>query len=131
MATKFHATQAYSPRIKLSEPVEINEVSDFISGRSSYKRGMIKDILSEMAECFIHFFHTRQPVKLEEVGIFRPVMAKDGSIRINFKPDKRLLKKLSNKGINGPIKCKEMIGKSDEEFIARWNEEHPDDKIES
>lgn len=130
MATKFHATQAYSPRLKLSEPVEINEVAQFISGRSNQLRGTIKDVLSELAECFVHFFHSQQPVKLLEVGIFRPVMARDGSIRINFKPDKDLLRKLNMEDTKGAIKCKEMIGKSDEEFIARWNKEHPDDKIE-
>jgi hypothetical protein len=30
---------------------------------------------------------------------------------------------------NGVIVNKDMIGKSTEEMVQRWNQEHPDDKI--
>lgn len=129
MAKRMHAIQAYSPRIKLDTPLDINYISKFIAGRSSNNRGTVKNILSELHECLLHYFSIGQSIMLDEVGIFRPVIARDGSIRINFKPDRKLIKALNGLELNIKIKRKDMIGKSDEDCIARWNKEHPDDPV--
>lgn len=129
MAKKMNAVQAYSPRLKLLKPVEISEVSEFISGRTGRVKSTIKEILGEIHESLLFFLSMGKPVKLEDVGIFRPVLANDGSLRINFLPDQSLIKKFNNKGIDSEIKCKDMIGTTREEKITRWNNEHPDDPV--
>ncbi len=124
-----NAVQAYSPRIKLMKPVQMNDIANFIAGRSGRVKGSIKDVLSELHETFMHYLCIGKPVKLEEVGIFRPVMANDGTIRISFLPDPTLISKMNKKGVDAKIKCQDMIGTTSEEKIVRWNKEHPDDPV--
>lgn len=129
MAKKMNAVQAYSPRLKLQKPVEINDISEFIAGRTGRVRSTIKEVLGEIHETLLFYLAMGKPVKLEEVGIFRPVIANDGSLRINFLPDQELIKKFNKKGVDTEIKCKDMIGTTNEEKITRWNDEHPDDPV--
>ncbi len=130
MAKRMHAIQAYSPRIKLSTPLDIEYVSEFIAGRSSLNMGDVKNVFREIREALLHYFSVGQSVQMDDVGIFRPVIARDGSLRINFKADRKLIRKLNDAETNLNIKCKDMIGKTDADYIARWNDEHPDDPVE-
>jgi len=130
MAKRSHVMQRYTPRIKLDIPVKMNEVADYIESRASLNSGTIKNVIDELAASIVHFSHIRQPIKLDGLGIFRPVMARDGSIRISFVADQELLKRIKKAGIHGPIENKEFIGISEDELIAKWNEENPGDPVE-
>jgi hypothetical protein len=69
-------------------------------------------------------------VRLAGVGVFSPAVDKDGNFGLNYRADKELIKRLNDSGaFIGRIRNKDMIGKSTDDYIERWNEEHPDDKI--
>jgi nucleoid DNA-binding protein len=130
MATIMNAIQAYSPRILLGKIVSRKELVHYIAGRTGFNKGTIFNLLMEYQEAICFFNKAGRPVKLEGLGIFSPGIDKDGILRVNHRPDKELTIELNAKGaFEGDIKNKDMIGKSSDDFIVRWNEEHPNDKI--
>jgi hypothetical protein len=88
------------------------------------------NVLYELHDCLV--FHTQSgySVRLEGLGTFAPTINRDGGFRLNYRPDKRLVVKLGL-DFRGDIRNKQMIGKSSEEFIVRWNEEHPEDPVKT
>jgi len=130
MANLLKAIQSYTPRIKQGSPIKINDVAQYIAGRTALNEGSILNVLLEFQNSIIHYCSMGRPVKLEGLGIFSSGLNKNGLLRLNYRADKELIRKLSGEGFIGEMKNKDMIGKSTEEFIARWNREHPDDPIE-
>lgn len=130
MAKRSHVMQKYTPRIKLDIPNKTDIVSEYIEGRSSINSGTIKNVIDELASAIVYFSQLQQPVKLEGLGIFRPIMARDGTIRISFVADQKLVQKVNAAGIKGTPVNNDLIGATEQELIAKWNEEHPDDPVE-
>jgi hypothetical protein len=130
MAELLNAVQAYSPRIKSGLTVNMTELVRYIAGRTGFNRGTILNVLLELQDAIIFFNKAARPVKMEGLGIFSPGIDKNGSLRLNHRTDKEITAELNAKGeFKGIIKNKDMIGKSIDDFIERWNTEHPQDKI--
>jgi len=79
----------------------------------------------------VHFSKKGIPLKFDGIGIFKPGIDAKGNLRINFKKDKDLTEALMKEKPlpDLVIKNRDMIGKSADDFIARWNDEHPDDPV--
>ncbi len=130
MAEEVKAIRAYTPRVKQERTVDIWAVASFIEGRTSFNGGAIVNMLWEFREAVTYFALTGQPVRLEGLGVFAPRVDKNGVFGLNFRPDARLKSELNVDGkFKGEVVNRGMIGKSVDEMIQRWNEEHPDDKI--
>jgi hypothetical protein len=130
MAEEIKAIRSYTPRLKLGNMVDIKELVSIIQGRTSFNEGAILNMLTELRDAIIFFALAGRPVRLRELGIFAPRIDKNGRLGINFKIDKWLKSEMNVEGkYNGVIVNKDMIGKSIEEMIQRWNQEHPDDEI--
>lgn len=131
MAKKLKALRQYSPRVKQATPVPMSEFVGLIAMRTNLNKGIIKHMLSELHDCLLIYLRIGRPVKLDELGHFSTGMDKDGVLRVNFRPDKELINELNHEGMfDVGILNKNMLGKGLEDYIARWNEEHPDDPIE-
>lgn len=130
MAKMIQAYQAYSPRVKIQRMVEVDEVVRYISDRTGLNRSELLFALMEMHDCLYNYLRTGYSVRLPGLGSFAPAVDKNGSFSINHRPDKELTANLNNPNeYLGSIRNKDMIGKTEEDYIERWNEEHPDDKI--
>lgn len=131
MASRMAAIQAYSPRIKHPQKSGVNDLAAYISNRSTLNKGTVLNVLAEFHEAIVHFSKKAIPLKLDGLGIFKAGIDKNGNLRINFKTDKELTEALEKqKPIPElEIKNRDMIGKSVADYIARWNEEHPDDPV--
>ena len=130
MSDKIKAVYAYTPRVKLEPVVELHTLSSFIEGRTSFNRGAVVNMLTEISEAIVFFCMSGQPVRLPGVGILAPKVTKDGVYGLNFKMDAWLKSEMNVKGkFKGRVVNRDMIGKSVDEMVDRWNEEHPDDKI--
>jgi nucleoid DNA-binding protein len=130
MAEEVKAIRSYTPRVKLGNMVDIKELVSFIQGRTSFNEGAIINMLTELRDAIIFFNLSGRPVRLRELGIFAPRIDKNGRLGINFKIDKWLKSEMNVQGkYNGDIVNQDMIGKSIEEMVQRWNQEHPDDEI--
>lgn len=99
--------------------------------RGSLSEGIVWNVLMELRDVIVHEAMIGEAVKLEGLGTFTPSIDLDGTFKMTYRADKWLKGKL-NVPYNflGDIKNKDMIGKTVEDLVARWNEEHPDDLVE-
>lgn len=130
MAHVMKAIQAYSPRVTIPRMVQINEIVDYIADRTGLNTGTILYVMMELRDSLLTYTGMGYSVKLPGLGSYAPTIDMEGTIGINHKPDKRLLQKLNAPDrFTGDIRNKDMIGKSIDDFIERWNQEHPKDKV--
>jgi hypothetical protein len=94
--------------------------------------GSIEQTKMELRDHIIEFNRAGRAVKVDGLGTFSPSIELDGTLNIIFRPDPAL-----NHGINmpgtftGTIINREYIGKTGDELIQQWNEDHPDDQVQS
>lgn len=125
------AVVAYRPRIKQQRTANMKEVVEFISSRTHFDKGYVEHSLDEFQAALLHFMQGGRAVKLEELGTFSLNVTSDGVFQIKFLPDVKLKKAINNDGwFIGELKNRDMLGKTSEEMAVRWNQDHPDDKIE-
>lgn len=110
--------------------IEAEDVGELIEGRTSFTSGSIIHMLTEFKYALEHFAKRGQPVRLKGLGIFSPTIDKEGVVSLNFRLDKALKSNLNKpQGFKAPVINRDMIGKSVDDMVERWNNEHPDDKI--
>lgn len=130
MPEEVKAIYAYTPRVKLERVVELPTLVSYIEGRTGFNKGAIMAMLSEFSSALVFFARSGHPVRLPDMGIFAPRIDKNGRFGLNFKMDKHLKNEMNTKGtFTGEVVNRDMIGKSVEEMVERWNTDHPDDKI--
>lgn len=130
MPKEVKAIFAYTPRVKMGQVVEIDELVSFIAGRSSLNEGAIVDMLFEFRDSLLHFSMIGRPVRLTEVGILAPRINKNGELGLNFKMDSALKSQMNGpKKFKGEVVNRDMLGKSVQEMKDRWNREHPEDPV--
>ncbi|MCP5103573.1 MAG: hypothetical protein GY950_09350 [bacterium] len=129
MAAIIKAIALYSPRVQIGTAAKEDDLIKYIAGRSVLTRGMVRHVLSELGDAIVFFNREGRPVKAEGIGIFSPGIEKDGTLKVNFKADKQIKSELDINKFSGKIRNRDMVGKSVECLINRWNAEHPADKI--
>ncbi|MDQ2178443.1 HU family DNA-binding protein [Marinifilum sp. D714] len=108
----------------------MKQVVEFIASRTGLNKGQIQMVLAELADTVIFFNKQGQGVKLEGLGTYLPEIDTEGEISVSHRLDRYIKSALNVEGgFTGNIENKTNIGKSKEEFIAMWNEAHPDDPI--
>jgi hypothetical protein len=130
MPKEIKAIYSYTPRVKLGQMVEMDEITAFISGRTSFNEGAIDNMALEFRDALKCFLMTGRPVRLKGLGIFAPRIGKDGELGINFKMDGRLKSDINvPRRFKGVVVNRDMLGKTAAEMTERWNREHPDDPL--
>jgi hypothetical protein len=130
MAEAITAIRAYTPRVKQGKTVEVEDIAGFIEGRTSFNGGAVINMLWEFRAAITFFALVGQPVRLKGLGVFAPRIDKDGVFSLNYRPDKWLKSELNvAHRFKGKVVNRDMIEKSTEDMIERWNQEHPDDKV--
>ncbi|MCX6584409.1 MAG: hypothetical protein NT166_29925 [Candidatus Aminicenantes bacterium] len=130
MAQLIHALKAYAPRLKISSRASMNQVVNFITGRTGLNRGTISMVLYELQDTLLYFHLTGRSVKLDGLGCYTPFIDTKGNIDVTNRLPAEFKAALNKPhAYEGDIINRDMIGKTSQEIIARWNEEHPDDKI--
>jgi hypothetical protein len=130
LAPRIKAINAYRPRLEQGNTVQKPELIRALSRATGLVEGSIDQSNMELRDHIIEFNRAGRAVKVEGLGTFSPSIELDGTLAINFRPDPAL-----NHGINmpgtfsGTIINREYIGKTTEELVAKWNEEHPEDQV--
>jgi hypothetical protein len=131
MAKIIQAIVTYRPRLDRGRTVSTLDLSEHIAGRTGLNRGEISNVLSEMNEAIIFFNRQGISVTLDGLGTFWPTIQLDGMLRVNLRKDVSFVKSLNVVGaFTGNILNRKNIGKSVDELVVMWNEEHPDDPVE-
>ncbi len=131
MANKLKAISTYRPKIKKGETQSVEKAAAIIAGRTSINEGDVMLALREFFFVIQFFLSSGLPLKLNGLGTFSPSISLDGTIKISLRVDKKLLGELNKEGaFTGTIVNKTNAGKSSEDLVLMWNEEHPDDPVE-
>jgi len=131
MASRIKAINAYMPRIELGRRAEMDELIDLIAARTGLNEGEIRQVLLEMRDAVLFYNLQGRAVKLEGLGTYTPVIQLDGDFKVGHRADVALKKGLNAPGeFRGDIENSENIGKTGDELVAMWNEDHSDDPVE-
>ena len=90
----------------------------------------MRQVLLELRDTVLFFNLRGQPVKLEGLGTYTPKISLDGKMGVGHRADVALKNGLNQPGaFKGEVENAANIGKTSDELVAMWNEEHPDDLI--
>ncbi len=129
MAKKIQAVAAYGPRIDLIEAADVERFMSLITQRTTLSAGVVKNVQESEVETLIGLLREGRPVHTG-VAIFTPSINLEGKIDVNVRVDKRILSALNSNGaFTGRLIHSENVGKTSDELVALWNEEHPEDPI--
>jgi hypothetical protein len=130
MASKIKAIGAYRPRVKLGKTAQMKEVVAYIADRTGLNEGEISIALKELRDAVAFFNLSGRAVKLEGLGTYAPKVGLDGTFDVAHRTDAALKNRLNTpRAFLGDIVNRDMIGKTADDLVARWNQEHPDDPV--
>lgn len=130
-AARIKAVSKYAPKIIQPKSADMSDLVTLIAARSSLNEGTINNVLKEMGQLIPYFLSQGRAIKIDSLGTFTLRVNLDGSFTISHLPDKKLKNALNSPGwFKGEIKNKDMIGKTTEDLVDRWNQDHPTDPIE-
>ncbi|NJK98521.1 MAG: hypothetical protein HC905_29620 [Bacteroidales bacterium] len=93
-------------------------------------KGDLQIALSELSGAVTFFNKRGQGVKLDGLGTYLPSIDTKGELSISHRLDADIKNTLNAKGAyHGDMQFRENIGKTNEEFIAMWNKDHPEDLV--
>ena len=130
MAPIIKAVNAYRPRIEQVHTVQKPELLRAASRATGIVEGTLDQSIKELRDQIIEFCRAGRAVKVEGLGTFAPSIDLDGIFSISFRPDPAFANGLNVPGtFSGRIINRENIGKTSQELVEIWNEEHPEDPI--
>jgi hypothetical protein len=130
MASKIKAIAAYRPKVKLGRTAQMDEVVAYIADRTGLNEGELSIALKELRDAVAFFNLAGRAVKLEGLGTYAPKVGLDGVLDVAHRLDRALKNRLNAPGaFGGEIENRDMIGKTGDDLVALWNEEHPDDPV--
>jgi hypothetical protein len=130
MAPRIKAVNAYRPRIEQGNTVQKPELIRAVSRATSLVEGTVDQAVKEVRDQIIEYCRAGRAVKVDGLGTFTPTIDLEGRLALSFRPDPAI-----NYGLNlpgtfvGTILNRESIGKTSDELVAKWNEEHADDPV--
>ena len=131
MAKLIQAFSRYCPKIDLIEAANPQRFMDLITQRTTLSAGVVKNVQESEVETLIGLLKEGRSIHTG-IAVFRPVIDAQGNLSVSVRVDKRITGALNVPGaFTGKVDNGANIGKSTEEFMSLWNEEHPDDMITS
>ena len=131
MATRIEAINALRPKLALGPAANLEELAEFIAGRTGTDAGATRAVLAQLGEAVIFFARQGRPVTVEGFGTFSPLIDLSGEFDCSQHLDRQIVLGLNNPdSYSGEIVNRENIGKATAELVALWNAAHPDDLAE-
>ncbi|MBE0672134.1 MAG: HU family DNA-binding protein [Anaerolineales bacterium] len=130
MAPRIKAVNAYRPRIEQGNTVQKPELIRAVSRATSLVEGTVDQTVKEVRDQIIEFCRAGRAVKVDGLGTFTPSIDLEGYFAISFRADPAMNHGLNLPGtFSGTIINREFIGKTSDELVAKWNEDHSDDQV--
>lgn len=116
--------------IEQGNTVQKPELIRAASRATGIVEGTFDNSIKELRDQILVFCRSGRAVKVEGLGTWTPTIALDGTLDIQYRPDATIGYGLNIPGVfSGTIINRENIGKTSDELIAKWNEEHADDLV--
>jgi hypothetical protein len=130
MASKIKAVNAYRPKIALGATVQKEELLRYIAGRTGINEGTLDYALREVRDAIIFFGQSGRGVKIEGLGTYLPSVALDGAFDVDYRQAPDIKNGLNAPGaFTGQIENKENVGKTADDLVAQWDQDHPEDPV--
>jgi len=130
MAKRIQAINAYRPRIVWGEPAGEERFMELITQRTTLSTGVVKNVQESRVETLIGLLLEGRRVRTGG-AIYSLSIGLDGKYSVKVKPDKRIMQAANlNGAFRGRVANAENIGKTSDDLVAMWNEEHPDNPVE-
>ena len=131
MAKRIEAITAYRPRIQLEYTVGPNRFLRQLRAVRNIHQGTAVQVLMGLQDVLMFLLLTGTPARVPFLGTFTPTIKADGTIKVTVRLERTYEQKLNPYTIfQGRIENRRLIGQSTEEWVQRWNKEHPEDPIE-
>ena len=130
MAIRIKAIGAYRPRLEQGNTVQKPELLRAASRATGIVEGTLDLGIKELRDQIVEFCRAGRAVKVEGLGTWTPNIGLDGSLDIQYRADTALVNGLNVPGVfSGTIINRENIGKTGDELVEMWNNEHPEDPV--
>ncbi|MCP4602338.1 MAG: hypothetical protein GY847_17785 [Proteobacteria bacterium] len=130
MASKIQAVNAYRPKVKLGRTASLDQLVKYIADRTGVTEGEVSIVLKELRDAIIFYNLQGQGAKIEGLGTYLPKVGLDGTFDVSHRLDRAIKNGLNAPGaFSGEIVKRENIGKTADDLVAIWDEEHPDDPV--
>ena len=130
MASRIKAINTYRPRIEQGNTVQKPELVRAVSRATMLVEGTVDQTIKEVRDNIIEYCRSGRAVKVDGLGTFTPTIDLEGYLNISLRPDPAINYGLNVPGtFTGTILNSENMGKSSEELVIKWNEEHPEDIV--
>jgi hypothetical protein len=130
MASRIEAIQAYRPKIELGKRADLGDLVDVIAARTGLNEGDVRQVLTELRDAVVFFNRRGEPVKVAGLGTYTPTIQLDGTLGVGHRADMEIKRQLNVPGeFDGDIENRKNIGKTSDDLVAMWNEDHPDDPV--
>jgi len=129
MAQLIQAFSKYCPKIDLMEAADPQRFMELITNRTTLSAGVVKNVQESEVETLTGLLKEGRSVHTG-IAVFRPTIDAQGNLSVSVRVDKRILSALNVPGaFTGKVNNNANIGKTTEEIVNLWNEEHPEDLI--
>jgi len=130
MAHRIKAINTYRPLLEQGNTVQKPELIRAASRATGIVEGTFDNSIKELRDQILVFCRAGRAVKVDGLGTWTPTIGLDGTLDIQYRPDAAFTYGLNIPGVfSGTIINRENIGKTSDELIARWNEEHAEDPV--
>ena len=129
MAKLIQAFSKYCPKIDLMEAADPKRFMELITQRTTLSTGVVKNVQESEVETLIGLLKEGRSVHTG-VAIFRPTIDAQGNLSVSVHVDKRITSALNVPGaFTGKVNNSANIGKTTDEIVYLWNQDHPEDMI--
>ena len=129
MAKLIQAYSAYGPKIDLMEAAAEERFMELITFRTTLSSGVVKNVQESEVETLIGLLKEGRPVHTG-IAIFTPTIDGQGNLNVSVRVDKRITSKINEtNAFVGKINNSANIGMTREQYVAKWNEDNPDNPI--
>jgi hypothetical protein len=100
-----------------------------ITQRTTLSVGVVKNVQESEVETLIGLLKEGRSVRTG-VATFRPTIDAQGNLSVSVRVDKRITAALNVPGaFSGKVTNSANVGKTTDEIVHIWNQEHPEDMI--
>lgn len=130
MAKTIKAISALGPRILLGKKASMTELVSAVANRTGLNKGDVLLMVNELRDNIVTFGLSGRGVKIDGLGTFTPKVNLKGEISLSVRLDSSISADLNKRrAFEGKIENREMMGKTVQDIVAKWNELHPDDPV--
>jgi hypothetical protein len=130
MASIRDAIATYKPEIDLEDPLDPEELLDFLAEKSDLEHQQVQKVLAALGESAFWFLVRARPLPLPSVGSLRPTIDLEGKFGIAVDIDPALQAQMGEpEAFRAGINRRENIGLSFARLAQMWNSANPDDPV--